>query len=366
MDKTIIRNEIERRYNCEKQYPNDREACVAAAVLNELLLFIDAIPENNKNTHIKPQEQMEDYKKKYEEALERMKSWANGEHPECFSEAQKAAEFVFPELKKSEDERIRKNIINWLKNIEGQTIPFNDYISAIAWLEKQGKKVDAIENFDTEFEKQVSYFTASAINKEHEYNQEYVKWAANALLNYAKHELEKQNEQKNTDKVEPKFKVGDWVIYECGEDSATLQIKNIVYGTYEFTDNSTLNVMDENTLRLWTIQDAKDGDAISFNDGHGNDCIELIKSITGKKIEFWVCLTNGNCYEVFDGITPYTNFASREDATPATKEQRDLLFQKMKEAGYEWDVEKKELKKIEQNPTKEKQLYRWLLAGKSL
>ena len=33
---------------------------------------------------------------------------------------------------------------------------------------------------------------------------------------------------------------------------------------------------------------------------------------------------------------------------PATKEQRDLLFQKMKESGYEWDAEKKELKKIEQ------------------
>jgi hypothetical protein len=34
---------------------------------------------------------------------------------------------------------------------------------------------------------------------------------------------------------------------------------------------------------------------------------------------------------------------------PATKEQREFLFQKMKEAGYEWDAEKKELKKIEQN-----------------
>ena len=35
---------------------------------------------------------------------------------------------------------------------------------------------------------------------------------------------------------------------------------------------------------------------------------------------------------------------------PATKEQRELLFAKMKEAGYEWDAEKKELKKIEQKP----------------
>ena len=33
------------------------------------------------------------------------------------------------------------------------------------------------------------------------------------------------------------------------------------------------------------------------------------------------------------------------DAVPATKEQRDLLFAKMKEAGYEWDADKKELKK---------------------
>ena len=28
-----------------------------------------------------------DYEQKYKEALERMKSWAKGEHPECFTEA---------------------------------------------------------------------------------------------------------------------------------------------------------------------------------------------------------------------------------------------------------------------------------------
>jgi hypothetical protein len=39
--------------------------------------------------------------------------------------------------------------------------------------------------------------------------------------------------------------------------------------------------------------------------------------------------------------------ASGSNIYPATKEQRDLLFKKMKEAGYEWDAEKKELKKIE-------------------
>ena len=32
---------------------------------------------------------------------------------------------------------------------------------------------------------------------------------------------------------------------------------------------------------------------------------------------------------------------------PATKEQRDLLFKKMKEAGYQWDSDNKELHKIQ-------------------
>ena len=40
------------------------------------------------------------------------------------------------------------------------------------------------------------------------------------------------------------------------------------------------------------------------------------------------------------------HFGSVSDVIPATKEQRDLLFAKMKEAGYEWDAEKKELRKI--------------------
>lgn len=40
----------------------------------------------------------------------------------------------------------------------------------------------------------------------------------------------------------------------------------------------------------------------------------------------------------------------KKDIHPATKEQRDILFQKMHKAGYEWDAEKKELKEIEQKP----------------
>ena len=82
-----------------------------------------------------------DYEKKYKEALERMKSWAKGEHPECFSEAQKTAEFIFPELKESEDERIRKSLINFLKSpFVNENITDKKVAPWIAWLEKQGNK----------------------------------------------------------------------------------------------------------------------------------------------------------------------------------------------------------------------------------
>lgn len=107
----------------------------------------------------------------------------------------------------------------------------------------------------------------------------------------------------------------------------------------------------KSNYHLWSIEDAKGGDIIFSNDGHGSDSIEIIRSISDKRIDFWFCLSSKNNFkncdcEVFDGIIPYTNIISRKDAVLATKEQRDLLFQKMKESGYEWDTERKELKKI--------------------
>lgn len=83
---------------------------------------------------------MENYEKKYKEALERMKSWANGEHPECFSEAQKAAEFVFPELAESEDDKIRKELIDFIGRQTAQPNFVEKYNRWIAWLEKQVSK----------------------------------------------------------------------------------------------------------------------------------------------------------------------------------------------------------------------------------
>lgn len=49
--------------------------------------------------------------------------------------------------------------------------------------------------------------------------------------------------------TEPRFKEGDWVIYECGEEKAVLRVKSNKWKTYEFTDGSTINQADEDCLR---------------------------------------------------------------------------------------------------------------------
>ena len=60
------------------------------------------------------------------------------EHPECFTEAQKVAEFIFPELAESEDERIRK-VIYELVEVQ-PTAEFIGDVSkdeCLTWLKKQ-------------------------------------------------------------------------------------------------------------------------------------------------------------------------------------------------------------------------------------
>ena len=55
-------------------------------------------------------------------------------------------ESLFPELAVNEDERIRKELLAWLKSQDGQTLPMDRYNAAIAWLEKQGERKPIISN----------------------------------------------------------------------------------------------------------------------------------------------------------------------------------------------------------------------------
>ena len=83
---------------------------------------------------------MEDYKKKYEEAIFRMNKWVEGSE---IIDPKEIAEFIFPELKESEDERIRKEIVYYLDR-EIALSNFGRDIATlkkwITWLEKQGEQ----------------------------------------------------------------------------------------------------------------------------------------------------------------------------------------------------------------------------------
>jgi hypothetical protein len=227
-----------------------------------------------------------------------------------------------PEIKESEDDNIRRWIINEIKikhhNLDEDEVDFVD--KAIAWLEKQGEK------------KQELLTKEKALK-----NSPFV-------------------EQNPTDKVEPKFKVGNWVIWDnkisCHVDNV-YQGKNSLMYTITDTNNMTRSYSVkgfDNNAHLWTIKDAKDGDVLAgadniiiyggyinnYGDRIGNKAILAYCGWNGEQL-----VINKKKKEGFGGI----------GYVPATKEQRDLLFTKMKEAGYEWDAEKKELKKVEQKPT---------------
>ena len=90
------------------------------------------------------------YKKLYTDALERARYLYNAAMDTGYMGECKTLEVLFPELKESEDERIRKAIIEFFELQEDNTtysfIPKQDII---AWLEKQGEK----KPFDGEKEK---------------------------------------------------------------------------------------------------------------------------------------------------------------------------------------------------------------------
>lgn len=138
-----------------------------------------------------------DYEKKYKEALEQAKAFIEkgGEY------IRQVMESIFPELKESEDERIRKELLEEIEFIiphddetdsEGLILPSYhariDRYKSYLERQKEQKPVKCID-FDNEFENQVSHLIASVLNGEHEYSEGFVKYAVQSLLGYAQNEL---------------------------------------------------------------------------------------------------------------------------------------------------------------------------------
>lgn len=139
------------------------------------------------------------------------------------------------------------------------------------------------------------------------------------------------------------FKKGDWIVY-CNEDVDL--ITGIEDNGYLINEGGYIPFTCQGDMRYWTIQDAKDGDVLASNNG----CPFIYKKSDNTRARVYCCVSISNNFCVDDGVT-YCGY--KETAKPATKEQRDLLFTKMKEAGYEWDEENKVLRKIEPKPQTE-------------
>ena len=146
--------------------------------------------------------------------------------------------------------------------------------------------------------------------------------------------------------VQHKFKVGDWLVYKYGNCFAggfrKSQVVKVKDGVYYFSTGTTGSCkFIEESCRLWSIADAKDGDVLATNN---------IVCIFNKLDKDGYYIISPCIYTVKDGfevIDDEDDSIGSCGFSPATKEDRELLFRKMKEAGYEWDDEKKELKKIQ-------------------
>ena len=289
-----------------------------------------------------------DYEKLYKNALERAKSFELPEYKNIMVS-------IFPELAESEDEKIRKALIEMVHDTTGDEL-WVDYNvhkeEALAWLEKQGKSSD-----------QIHYWTEEEIEpiiNDYLRGVEHYGGMIGRLRCLKPKSLEKQGEQKpildfkasnwyvskvdgkirniyySVDKVEPKFKVGDFIV----NDYCMGRVIEITNDAYLLDTGQGIPFSCEHNVHLWTIQDAKDGDVLA-----AHECLVLFRKIDGLNIRCYCT------YHFMNNPSFYVDTLQNKDAfLPATKEQCDTLMKAMNDAGYTFDFEKKELKKIEQNP----------------
>lgn len=266
---------------------------------------------------------------------------------------EKPQRMIFAEAKEAlyntiTDERLRKTTIAFLKVFAEQG--YENAVECIDWLKNQGERKQNVTDIISYLE---NYFATTTEEQQEKDWDEFKNWVEKHFNH------DRDIEINPTNKVESKFKVGDWIINSEG----TLRYIVTVDKTgYETNKGWLTRDYYEKRFHLWTIKDAKDGDVLAVDWYEHNDSWEQI--IIFKKYHHngvkgllsSPCVEGyGNTFKngklVLSKEVPYYSKTWTAYLHPATKEQRDLLFSKMKEAGYEWDSEKKKLMKIEQNPT---------------
>ena len=212
---------------------------------------------------------------------------------ELSQEQKEKLEDIFPELSESEDEKIRKAILGLVRQ-SSEILGKKNQNNMISWLEKQGEQP--------------------------------------------------------TDKIEPKFKIGNWLVHNNANIYQVVKIREDNRYELHGQRGEIMSVPTNFTygLRLWTIQYANDGDVL-LEEETGEPFI-----YNGNRATYFSGYFLGAYCGIYNGeFNPYGNTRHwGKNSCPATKEQRDLLFEKMEQAGYEWDAEKKELSLRHLTPTR--------------
>jgi len=256
---------------------------------------------------------MENCEELNKELIERIKN----EYEKADGITRESLERILPELKKPDDNEIREEILECIKYLEKNIChparyTRKQYESWIAWVEKQGEQKVPFDDFKAK------------------------DWYVNKV------DGKIRNIYHSVNKVEPKFKAGDWIIF----NGLILHIDEVVNGYYRTISIGGIpNSYDwdiDNVARLWTMQDAKPGDILS-----DETTIFIFKDLLSDGSVTQYCDYDTDSGES-DAFCPLPVNLMHSKITPATKEQHDLLFQKIKEAGYVWDYENLVLKKIRQ------------------
>lgn len=252
-----------------------------------------------------------------------------------------------------EDERIKKRLIDLIHEVYiHSSLTREEHKEILSWIRRQKDKKDIHL-----LELKAKAYDDAKERMSYAYNQNRVpiRFINEIFPNIKLYE--KQGEPKDYGSIDPHFckpinkaesifEVGNCVVVNGKEytflvkkGAPRYQVEDTNCDIYSFY----LLPNGEEEYHLWTIKDAKDGDILAGKID-GDSYILIYKQIKDGWIE-----TYGHYYDSVDRFcVPSQLFCREVNGTfyPATKEQRNLLFQKMKEAGYEWDENAKKLIKL--------------------
>lgn len=290
---------------------------------------------------------------KYNEALKRAAiAYKGGD-----KSLKASLEQVFPELREDENERIKKALIEYIKKMSGDYIYGIPVEDTINWLDKQGEpnpySGTSFEynghtwgmcardgGVEISYDRNLKAFLSSEKSIIYPNNHSRESTAPESVMEAVKEE----NVSNSAKEDKLKFKIGDWIVNPKGE---ALHITDIDGSCYVFNNNKShfwITCYCDQQCHLWTIEDAKDGDILCTYECDEPKIIFTLKGTPKKHYALRYYSYYNLMYPHLEPESDGGGLAPEDgDVKPATKWQCDILRQKLKDAGYEWNSENRKL-----------------------